>query len=396
MKLDNSDNSKKQIIESDNKNLSKNENENDNFLGKYKDGLVNSYSSLKHRNSNENSQMNKKMSSIEEKNNWFRNENAQHENLNNIQHGLNSMPFGIHIPADPFPLNSSMMNNVSNPEYMNFISSFLVSSYTHFFINYYYQSYMERNKFYAKELGFVPYTLRYTNQAHQIRKKFLVSNRENYEETWFNLYHKVIKLKNLKPEEIRKLQKNQCQMSKNRLFNIFNCKNHRAIFNILKQKENELNKNPSPKKLIKKKEKIPSSTSLKKVMIKESVESIEQPKEDQLFEEYMIQTGRPLGKVIDDHNIGQNGWEYSSSAFKYYHLQPLIFSKKAKNQERKVDQISEKFCFSPDNVVNYNYYEYSIGKRPKIEEDQYEAPPLKRVKQYKKRKHGSDKKSRRK
>lgn len=69
-----------------------------------------------------------------------------------------------------------------------------------------------------------------------------------------------------------------------------------------------------------------------------------------------------LWKTAQENEDNQNGWEYSHSAFRHYHAQPLLFTPK-RNVNRKRIQ-DDSLGFNPDQVVNLNYFKYSLRKRP--------------------------------
>ena len=378
--------------------------QNKNFMHKYNEGLIKSYKSSKNNSQNDN---------LDSKNDFLKDPitgqvQASSEQINAFPNHFfpNNIPEKSNFGNLPDQKDGSMVNNPGNnqhkvweqfnhimkSQHMNFYSSFVVSSYVHFIINFYYESYMERNKFYAKELGFVPYTLRFTNHIHQIRKKFLFANREVEQDTWFNLYHKATKSESESSKDVKNLVIKQVKHSKDRLFNKYNCRRHRAIFTILKIKEKSLEEGSFTPETKKEEEILNKKSVSSKPVLKKpdtNVKISDNNPDDHLFGEFLLQTGRPIGEIIDNESKGETGWEYSAAAFKYYHLQPLLFTKTKSGSESNSNQVRPNSYFSPDNVVNYNYYEYSLGKRSEMYQkkpDDSKSSSIKPSKRYKKKK----------
>ena len=71
------------------------------------------------------------------------------------------------------------------------------------------------------------------------------------------------------------------------------------------------------------------------------------------------------GEYIPPNEYG-SGWEYSRAAFRYYHLQPILFQQNVRNfignQQHKGS------FFTPGMAINHNYNEYKPSKRSQPED----------------------------
>ena len=266
--------------------------------------------------------------------------------------------------------------------------SFLLLSYIHFEINKFYDNFIQKRGKLAETLGFEPFRVRYSHRVHKNRKNFLYFNKEPESSSWLDLYCQA-RSEKASEEQIRKLRTNWLSQAKHRIFQKFNCASHRAIFKILKLKHVE---SIDPRKFENadfefenvRSERKNASFGKLQGSDDEKIDPLENNRDDH-FQEFIAQRGGPAQALqnapASSAEADKTGWEFSSCAFRYYHLQPLLFPRRLRASKRPANTKPD---FSPNNMVNLNYFEYSLGKRHQVDtksSTDSSASPVKRVKQ---------------
>jgi hypothetical protein len=245
---------------------------------------------------------------------------------------------------------------------------FFRQSYAFFKISSMYEEFVKKNKEYSKHLGFENFDPKLSLKQQKIRQNFNFVHNGPENLKWLNLYLNGLQADEDSLPQIKKRFISQLEHSKNKIFKNYNYIGNKAIFQILKLKKHEINEldedslqMPSGERIPTKPWKRPSVSKPATIdSPKKSNENLKFLKEEERvekFEEKYLQ---------DSKNCDSNGWDYSHAAFKYYHCQPLQFSKNMSEFKKIEFEKNSQKSFNPDQIANLNYFEYTLKKRPEI------------------------------